>query len=142
MTRKMRWAIAILMGVTIFRAQTLLFLPTVQMYGGPSPDAWFAPWLSDAILGFMLPVMLWLLWARRGVRVWGALVVYNAVGAFDYSSGLATQWHAPMPAEMASAGTVYGGIGFFIMCQLIALTLLFRSDVVDHFSRGTGPLQS
>lgn len=133
MSGAMRWTITLLMGVTILRAQTVLFLPTVEMYGGPSPDAWFAPWLSDAILGFMLPVMLWLLWARRGVRVWGALVVYNAVGAFDYSTGLATQWHAPMPVEMASATTVYGGIGFFVTCQLIALALLFRRDVVDDF---------
>ncbi len=30
MTSKMRWAITILMGVTIFRAQTLLLLPTVE----------------------------------------------------------------------------------------------------------------
>lgn len=134
MSARLKWVIAILMSVTIFRAQTVLFLPTVEMYGGPSPDAWFAPWLTDAFLGFILPIMLWLFWTRRGIRVWGALVVYNAIGAFDYSTGLATQWHAPMPAEMASAATVYGGIGFFITCQLIALVLLFRRCVVDHFN--------
>ena len=60
-------------------------------------------------------------WSKRGRRV-------------RLFTGLATQWHAPMPAEMAAAATVYGGIGFFITCQLIALVLLFRRCVVDHFN--------
>ena len=60
-------------------------------------------------------------------RVWGALVVYNAVGAFDYSHGLATQWTDPIPAETASSTTVYFGIGVFMAFQIIGLALLFRS---------------
>lgn len=134
MTGGVKWSITLLMGLTLFRAQTVLFLPTVEMYGGIAPDAWFAPWLSDAILGLLLPLMLWLFWTKRGVRVWGVLVLYNAVGAFDYATGLATQWIHPMPAEMASATTAYVGIGLFMVFQLAALTLLFRGDVVDHFS--------
>ncbi|MGB3472301.1 MAG: hypothetical protein WBA51_15920 [Erythrobacter sp.] len=134
MTGGVKWSITLLMGLTLFRAQTVLFLPTVEMYGGIAPDAWFAPWLSDAILGFLLPLMLWLFWTKRGVRVWGVLVLYNAVGTFDYATGLATQWIHPMPAEMASATTAYVGIGLFMVFQLVALTLLFRGDVVDHFS--------
>lgn len=38
-----RWAIAVLMSATIFRTRTILFLPTVEMFGGIAPDAWFAP---------------------------------------------------------------------------------------------------
>ena len=128
-----RWAITLLMGATIFRAQTVLFLPEVQMFGGIAPDGWFGPWLSDAIIGFLLPVMLYLFWTRRGMAIWGVLVAYNAVGAFDYSQGLITQVISPMPVEMAAAATVYIGIGLFMGFQLVALGLLFRRDVIAAF---------
>ena len=133
MTSAIKWAITLLMGATIFRAQTILFLPELQMFGGIAPDGWFGPWLSDTIIGFALPVMLYLFWTRRSVAIWGALVAYNAVGAFDYSQGLITQMISPMPVEMASAATVYVGIGFFMGFQLVALGLLFRRNVIAEF---------
>ena len=133
MTPTIKWSIALLMGATIFRAQTILFLPEVHMFGGIAPDGWFGPWLSDTIIGFALPIMLYLFWTRRSIAVWGALVAYNAVGAFDYSQGLITQAISPMPVEMASAGTVYVGIGLFMCFQLAALGLLFRRDVIMEF---------
>jgi len=134
MTTTIKWTIALLMGATLFRAQTVLFLPTVEMFGGVAPDGWFGPWLSDSILGFLAPVMIFVFLTRRGIRVWGALVLYNAIGAFDYSQGLITQYVSPMPAEMAAPMTVYAGIGFFMALQLSALRLLFRRDVVQHFT--------
>jgi hypothetical protein len=133
MTPTVKWGITLLMGATIFRAQTVLFLPQVQMFGGIAPDGWFGPWLSDTIIGFAVPVMLYLFWTRRSVAVWGTLVAYNAVGAFDYSQGLITQAISPMPVEMASAATVYLGIGLFMVAQLVALGLLFRRDVIAEF---------
>lgn len=133
MTPTIKWAITLLMGATIFRAQTILFLPEVQMFGGIAPDGWFGPWLSDTIIGFAVPVMLYLFWTRRSVAVWGALVAYNAVGAFDYAQGLITQMISLMPVEMASAATVYIGIGLFMCFQLVALGLLFRRDVITEF---------
>lgn len=133
MTPTIKWAIALLMAATIFRVQAGLFLPDLQMFGGPAPDGWFGPWLSDTIIGFAVPVMLYLFWTRRGVPVWGALVAYNAVGAFDYSQGLITQMISPMPVEMASAVTVYLGIGLFMAAQLVALGLLFRKEVIAEF---------
>lgn len=63
------------MDATIFRAKTILFLPEVQMFGGIAPDGWFGPWLSDTIIGFSLPVMLYLFRAKRSIRVWGGLVL-------------------------------------------------------------------
>ncbi|MEM6634691.1 MAG: hypothetical protein AAF667_02255 [Pseudomonadota bacterium] len=134
MSRQVKWWIAMLMGATIFRAQTVLFLSSIESFGGPAPDAWFGPWLSDAILGFLVPVMVYVFWTGRGIRVWGALVVYNSLGAFDYSHGLLTQVFHPMPVEMAAPMTVFLGIGVFMICQLIALSLLFRRDVARHFA--------
>ncbi|MGS4948055.1 hypothetical protein ACVDG3_21520 [Meridianimarinicoccus sp. RP-17] len=133
MKPNIRWTIALLMGATIFRAQTILFLPELQMFGGIAPDGWFGPWLSDTIIGFAVLVMLYLFWTRRSMAVWGALVAYNAVGAFDYSQGLITQMISPMPVEMASAATVYVGIGLFMAAQIVALGLLFRRDVIAEF---------
>jgi len=134
MSKTLKWTIAVLIGATLFRAQTVLFLPTVEMFGGIAPNGWFGPWLSDAILGFLVPVMVFIFLTKRGIRVWGALVLYNAVGAFDYSQGLITQFISPMPAAMASPTTVYVGIGLFMILQLIALGLLFRRDVIRHFT--------
>ena len=134
MTAFSKWAITLLMGATIFRVQTILFLPQVEMFGGIAPDGWFGPWLSDTIIGLILPVMIYLFWTRRSIAVWGVLVAYNAVGAFDYSQGLIVQLISPMPVEMASAVTVYLGIGLFMVFQLTALGLLFRRDVIAGFS--------
>lgn len=130
---KLKMTIALLMGATVFRAQTVFFLSSVETFGGPAPDAWFGPWLSDAILGFLVPVMVFLFWRARSAKVWGALVVYNGIGAFDYSQGLITQVLSPMPAEMASSASVYAGIGVFMVMQLVVLVLLFQGSVVSYF---------
>ena len=125
--------IAVLIGLTIPRVQTLLFLPKLEMFGGIAPDAWFAAWVSDAILGLLIPLAIYALLRLRGPVVWGALLIYNAVGAFDYSHGLATQFTDPLPASIAPAAVVYVGIGACMLVQLVALALLFRRDVIAHF---------
>ena len=127
--------IAILVMLTIFRVQTILFIPKIEMFGGIAPNGWLGPWVSDFVIGLLVAVMVYLALTAKGVRIWGLLVIYNAVGAFDYSQGLITQWVSPMPEEMASQMTVYLGIGLFMIFQLIALTLLFRTDVIHHFSK-------
>ncbi|MEM1074983.1 MAG: hypothetical protein AAF665_15655 [Pseudomonadota bacterium] len=125
--------IAGLMLLTIFRTQTILFIPELAMFGGIAPNGWFGPWASDFLIGLLVPVMVFLVLRSSNIKVWGLLVVYNALGAFDYSHGLITQWISPMPEVMASQATVYAGIGVFMLCQLVALGLLFRSDVLRHF---------
>ncbi|MEL6110804.1 MAG: hypothetical protein AAFU85_32765 [Planctomycetota bacterium] len=124
------------MTATVFRAQTIFFLPELSMFGGKAPDGWFAPWLSDSIIGLLVPLVVYLFWTQRGVRIWGLIATYNAVGAFDYANGLAAQWISPMPAEMASPTTVYLGIGVFMALQLIVFALMLRPDVVRHFTQG------
>jgi hypothetical protein len=126
--------IAVLMLLTVFRAQTILFIPQIEMFDGIAPNGWLGPWLSDFIIGLFVPVMVFVILKLKGLRSWGLLVLYNAVGAFDYSQGLMTQWVSPMPQEMASEIMVYAGIGFFMTCQLLALGLLFRTDVLRHFT--------
>lgn len=125
--------IAVLMLLTITRLQAISFISSLEMFGGISPDAWFAPWVSDGILGVLLPIMVYFTLRGSGIKLWGLLVLYNAVGAFDYSNGLATQWTAPLPPEIASSALVYGALSVTISLQLLALLLLFRSDVIDRF---------
>lgn len=62
MSTRVKWAIRLLKGLTLFRAQTILFLPkVVVMFGGPAPDAWFMPWLSESMFGFLVPVLMFLI---------------------------------------------------------------------------------
>ena len=123
--------IAVLIGLTITRFTVVFRLPSLEMFDGASPDAWFAPWVSDTILGLLVPAVVFLVLRRTGTALWGALIAYNAVGAFDYVHGLATQWIHPLE----NAAVTYGAISFFLVAQLIALGLLFRADVIDHFTR-------
>ncbi|MEM1023117.1 MAG: hypothetical protein AAGD10_10555 [Myxococcota bacterium] len=132
-TGKSRIWIAIAMGLTLPRVQTVLLLPQLAMFGGDAPDAWLAPWLSDAILGLLIPVVLYALLRSKGLRAWGLLLVYNAVGAFDYSHGLLAQFTDPLPASIASSSLVYGGIGAGMTFQCIALILLFSRDARRAF---------
>jgi hypothetical protein len=126
--------IAILMSLTVFRAQTLLLLPGLVRFGGEAPDAWLVPWVSDSAFGILVPVMVFLLLKVRSLRTWALLVAYNAMGAFDYVIGLATQWQHPLPESIGSPIGVYAGITTFLVFQIMAITLLLRRDVIRHFS--------
>lgn len=116
--------IAVLMLLTITRMQAILFIPSLKMFGGISPDGWFGPWVSDAILGVLLPIMVYFALRESGIKLWGLLVLYNAVGAFDYSQGLATQWIDPLPLAIASSALVYGALSITLSIQLVALESL------------------
>ncbi|MCB1599585.1 MAG: hypothetical protein R3F18_09435 [Lysobacterales bacterium] len=126
--------IAILMSLTAFRAQTLLLLPGLVRFGGEAPDAWLVPWVSDSVFGILVPVMVFLLLKARSLRTWALLVAYNAMGAFDYVIGLATQWQHPLPESIGSPIAVYGGITAFLIFQVMAIGLLLRHNVIRHFS--------
>ena len=128
-------AITVLMALTITRFSVVFRLPSLEMFDGDSPDAWFAPWVSDTILGALVPLVAYLAWTKRGTVLWGSLIAYNAVGAFDYVHGLATQWLHPLE----NAALTYGSISFFLALQVAAIALLFRPEVVEHFTAEQAP---
>ena len=134
--RAVLW-ITVLTAVSITRLVVVFRLPSLEMFDGDNPDAWIGPWVSDTVLGLLVPVMVYLAWRRSGTKVWGALVAYTVIGAFDYAHGLATQWIHP---QTANSTVTYGAIGFLMMQQLIVAALLFRDDVVQHYTRGDSPL--
>ncbi|NJL54379.1 hypothetical protein HC928_03710 [bacterium] len=125
--------IAAIMLLTITRLQAIWFISSLEMFSGISPDAWLGPWVSDAILGILLPIMVYFTLRGSGIKLWGLLVLYNAVGSFDYSQGLATQWLSPLPSAIASSTLVYGSLSVTLSLQLVALLLLFQNDVIHHF---------
>lgn len=130
-----KW-MAILIGLTFMRAFMGIQLPSLEMYGGVNPDAWFAPWISDTVLGILAPIMIYLVMKKKGIKTWGILVAYNAIGAFDYTHGILTQWTDPLIPNgiMGTPGLTYGAIGFSLVVQLIVLYLLFQPAVMSYFS--------
>lgn len=127
----LRLLIAILILLTSMRFMVVSFLPSLEMFGGSNPDAWIGPWGADTILGALAPLMAWLAWRGAGMRVWGLLIAYNAVGAFDYSHGLLTQWLEPTVTQ--SAALTYGSISISLVVQLAILVMLFREPVISSF---------
>ncbi len=131
--------IAILILLTTMRGVMVTQLPSLQMFGGVNPDAWFTPWVSDTILGILAPFMAYIAFQKSGIKIWGLLLVYNAVGAFDYMHGIATQWTDPLiPNGMfGTPELTYGSIGFSLVVQLIVIILLFQREVVTYFSQSS-----
>ena len=125
--------ITILMALTISRVMALTFLPTLQMFGGTSPDEWLGPWVTDGILGLLLPVVIYNILKGKGLKTWGLLIVYNTLGAFDYATGLVTQWLHPLPIETASQSVVFISLWTTLLFQVVVVILFFRNDVINHF---------
>lgn len=136
--KKIPKIIYVIVSLTLFtflRAQTLFFFSTLEMNGGNNPDAWFAPWVSDSILGLLVPVVIYYLLKGKGAKTWALLIMYSALGAFDYAIGIATQWFHPMSADTASPVLVYSSLLFTFTIQSIAVFLLFNLKVMNHFIR-------
>lgn len=127
--------IAILSLLTVSRAMALLFLPTLDMLGGTSPNEWLGPWVTDGILGLLLPVVIYFILKGKGIKTWALLIMYSTLGAFDYATGLVTQWLHPLPTETASSSTVYVSLIATLILQTIAVFLFFRRDVINHFNK-------
>lgn len=122
--------IAVLTALSITRLVVVLRLPSLEMFDGDNPDAWIGPWVADTVLGLLVPVVVYFAWRRSGAKVWGGLVAYTVIGAFDYAHGLVTQWIHP---QNANSTVTYGAIGFLMLLQLIVAALLFRDDVMRHY---------
>ena len=45
--------IGIAIALTTQRLMVVTFLPTLEMFDGVNPDAWFAPWISDTVVGLL-----------------------------------------------------------------------------------------
>lgn len=129
---QVKW-IAVLIALTVSRFSVVTFFPGLEMFGGPEPNEWIGPWSTDTTLGLLAPLMAFLAFKKTGLRLWGALIAYNCIGAFDYANGLLIEYLSPQvlnPPEM-----IFGGIGLFLCIQLVVIYLLFNKKVISHFSQ-------
>ena len=112
-------------------------IPSLEMYGGENPNAWFGPWISDTILGILVPIMIYILLKKRGIKVWAILLIYNGIGAFDYAHGLITQWTDPLTPNgiFGSPELTYGSLSFSLIVQITIIALLFNSTVLGYFNK-------
>ena len=133
--KEVKW-IAILILLTTSRFSVVTSFPGLEMLGGPDPNEWLGPWATDTILGLLAPFIAYLAYKKKGLRLWGALIAYNCIGAFDYANGLLTEYLSPQvsnPPEM-----IFGAIGLFFCLQLAVMYLLFKKNVINHFSQVNG----
>ena len=129
---QVKW-IAILIALTFSRFSVVTFFPGLEMFGGPEPNEWLGPWSTDTTLGLLAPLMAYLAFKKSGLRLWGGLIAYNCIGAFDYANGLLIEYLSPQvlnPPEM-----IFGGIGLFLCIQLVVIYLLFNKKVISYFSQ-------
>lgn len=132
--RRIYLLISILIGLTATRAFAMAFIPKLAMCGGAAPDEWVGPWVADSVLGMLIPVVLIAFYRFRTVRVWGLILLYNGLGAFDYSIGLVTQWQTPLPPSIAPTWLVFVSLSITLTAQLVVIALLLRRDVVHRFA--------
>ena len=119
--------IPILILITTLRTAAGTLIPNLEMFDGNLSNAWTGPFFADVVLGVMAPFVAYLAWKKVGKRLWGFLVVYNAVGAFDYLQGLVVSIHSPDPTLPSLA------LVLFMTLQITILLLLFRKDVSEHY---------
>ncbi len=132
--RRTLLVVNVLMGLTSTRLFALLFIPNLAAFGGEAPDAWLGPWVTDGVLGLLIPLAILAAHRLRSARVWACLIMYNTLGAFDYLTGLVTQSLSPLPASIAPPTLVYGSLSFTLIVQIVVIALLFRRSIVDHFT--------
>ena len=130
--KQVKW-IAILILITTGRFSVVTYFEGLEMFGGPDPNEWFGPWTTDTILGILAPFIAYFVYKKKGLRLWGALIAYNCIGAFDYANGILTQYLSPQvsnPPEM-----IFGALILFLCIQLVVIYLLFNKNVINHFSQ-------
>ena len=71
---------------------------------------------------------------QTGIVMWGILIIYNSIGAFDYAEGVVTQMLHPQKDGEFPVAAIYSSIGGCGILQLITIGLLFSTSAIDHFT--------
>ncbi len=61
------------------------------------------------------------------------LLIYSAIGAFDYANGLTTQWLHPLPEEIAASALVLTALTATLIFQIVVVYLLFKDKAIHYF---------
>lgn len=130
--KQVKW-ITILIALTFSRFSVVTFFPGLEMFGGLEPNEWIGPWTTDTTLGLLAPLMAYLAFKKTGLKLWGTLIAYNCIGAFDYANGLLIEYLSPQVSNPPEI--IFGGISLFFCVQLVVIYLLFNKNVISHYSQ-------
>ncbi|MDE2570283.1 MAG: hypothetical protein KGM93_15330 [Sphingomonadales bacterium] len=123
--------------LTLMLSGRAMTIPFIARAGGSAPGdppaAWLMPLTGDAVIGVGGLFIAWLIWKRKGLFAWSAVVVWNAIGIWDALSAFMLHLTAPWPDFFMIR--IFGASMFFAASalHLAALWLASRSDVVRHF---------
>jgi hypothetical protein len=129
-------AALVFMSLTFTRVTMITKIKTCKMFGGPNPDEWFGPWVTDSTLGCLLPVVVGIAAIGKGRVLWGILVGYNCIGAFDYANGLLCQFLSPQADGQFPSSAVFASIGIGCFCNFVAICLLFTKAAMNYYVFG------
>ena len=126
-------AMLVFMSLTFSRVTMITKIKTCKMFGGVNPDEWYSLWVTDSTMGCLLPVVVGIASFGKGRVLWGILVGYNCIGAFDYANGLMCQFMSPQADGQFPPTAIYGSIGVGCFCNLVALCLLFTKAAMNYY---------
>jgi len=72
-------------------------------------------------LGLLASLIAYLAFKKNRLRLWGALIAYDCIGAFDYANRLLTEYLSPQVSNTQEM--IFGAIGLFFCIQLVVIYL-------------------
>lgn len=104
---------------------------------GGVPPVFIIPGVGDFLAGITAPIIAFLLWRRRGLRVWLAAIVWHALALSDLLVGQSIQFIVqpesgitPPDAVLAIALTIWIALD---ITHLLSIVLLSRKPMRDYY---------
>ncbi len=122
------------------RAMTLAFIHRAGGdAAGDPPIAWLMPLIGDAVIGLSALFIAYLIWKRKGLKVWTAIIVWNALAIWDAMSAFIISLTNPWPEFFMLQA--FGPMMFFAASgmSLIIIYLASKSEIRTHFLGGGNP---
>jgi len=116
------------------RAMTLVFVHRAGAgdVGDPA-QAWLMPLLGDAVIGITALFLAYLIWKRRGLWVWTAIIVWNCLAIWGVLSAYIIHLTNPWPEFFMLQA--FGASMFFVASamHLVIIILPCRQSAIAHF---------
>ena len=121
--------------VHIYRASALGLV--INAATGEVPAVFIIPGVGDFLAGITAPIVAYLLWRRRGLRVWLVAIVWHVLALTDLLIGQSLQFlvqpengTTPPVAVLAIALTIWIALD---ITHVLSIVLLSRKPMRDYF---------
>lgn len=121
------------LAVALTALMTYRLLPLVSYadLGGSVPISWVNPFTGDILVGATAPIMTYLLIRYRTLAVWTFVVVWHALGIWDYMTGVILDVVDPIPwAPPGSRTLLVTGV----IVQVINMVILTQRAFHDYYA--------